>query len=106
VLSAAARCLAAHPDAAVRDGRNAVVFAMKANEIASEHSAEVFDVLGMAFAETGDFTNAVACAQNAINLGTEAKLVDVVAFQARLELYQKNQPWREAFGLTNTPVGN
>jgi tetratricopeptide (TPR) repeat protein len=106
VLSAAARCLATHPDAAVRDGRNAVVFAMKANEIASEHSAEVFDVLGMAFAETGDFTNAVACAQNAVNLGTEAKLADVPAFQTRLELYQKNQPWREAFALTNAPVGN
>lgn len=106
VLSTVARCLAAHPDATVRDGRNALACALKANEISGEQSAEVFDVLGMAFAETGDFTNAVASARSAIDLGTEAKRVDVPAYQARLELYQNNLPWREAFALTNAPVGN
>ncbi|HEV2691667.1 MAG TPA: tetratricopeptide repeat protein [Verrucomicrobiae bacterium] len=106
VLTTVARCLAADPDAAVRDGRNAVVFAMKANELAYEHNAAVFDVLGMAFAETGDFTNAVASAENAIELGTEAKMADVPAFQNRLELYRKQQPWREAFAATNAPAQN
>lgn len=101
VLSTVARYLAAHPDAAVRDGQHALVFAFKANDLAHQNNADIADVLGMALAETGDFTNAMISAQNALNLGRAARRVDLGDFETRLELYQKNQPWRESFALTN-----
>jgi hypothetical protein len=50
----------------------------------------------MAFAEAGDFTNAVASAQNALELAEAGKLNRIAAIHQRLELYQKQQPWREA----------
>ena len=59
----------------------------------------------MAFAETGDFTNAVTSAHNALELAETGKLNGAEAIRRRLELYQNQQPWRESFRATNAPVG-
>ena len=44
----------------VRDGRTALLLAIKANTLTGGSQPFVLDVLGMACAETGDFTNATA----------------------------------------------
>ncbi len=106
ILSATAHYLAANENAAARDGRNAVILALKASELSGRSQPSVFDILGMALAATGDFTNAVACAQNALDLANLAKLKKLEPLQRRVELYKKNQPWRESFRATNAPVKN
>ena len=59
-----------------------------------------------ALAETGDFSNAVVCAQNALDLATTAKMNNLERLRRRLELYQIHQPWRENFRATNAPAKN
>jgi hypothetical protein len=63
----------------------------------------VLDALGMACAETGDFTNAQEVAQRAVEIAAAVKLKDLDSIQHRLELYQNHQPWRESFLATNAP---
>ena len=106
ILSATAHYLAANENADARDGRNAVVLALKASELSGRNQPGVFDILGMALAETGDFTNAVTCAQNALDLANLAKMKKLEPLQRRVELYKQNQPWRESFRATNAPVKN
>jgi tetratricopeptide (TPR) repeat protein len=102
-LATVAHYLAANENAAARDGKNALLLAHKANDLSGHVQPLVLDILGMAFAETGDFTNAVACARQAQELAQMAKLKDLEAIQLRLELYKKGQPWRESFRATNAP---
>ena len=103
-LAYAARVLAANENAAARDGRAALALAAKANILAGGSQPFVFDALGMAFAETGDFTNAQVCAQNALDLATAAQMKNLEPLEKRLERYQNRQPWRESFRDTNAPA--
>jgi tetratricopeptide (TPR) repeat protein len=96
--------LAANDNAAARDGRNALTLAIKADELSNHTQPIVIDILGMAFAENGYFTNAIACAQNALVLASAAQLQNTQSLQMRLELYKKNLPWRESFRATNAPA--
>jgi Flp pilus assembly protein TadD len=102
-LATIAHYLAASDDDATRDGKSALVLALKANEISGQNQPVVFDILGMAFAANGDFTNAVNCAQNALSLANAEKLKGTEQISARLELYRKSLPWRETFRATNAP---
>jgi tetratricopeptide (TPR) repeat protein len=101
-LAAVAHYLAANTNDAARDGQSAVVLALEAKGLAGQPEPKVLDVLGMAFAATGDFNDAVLCAQKAVEIAAEQK--DVDALRLRLELYQKQQPWRESFRATNAPA--
>jgi tetratricopeptide (TPR) repeat protein len=100
-LAAVAHYLAANPNDAARDSQSAVVLALEANGLAGRPAPKVLDVLGMAFAATGDFNDAVLCAQKAAQA---AEQKDAGAMRQRLELYQKQQPWRESFRATNAPA--
>jgi tetratricopeptide (TPR) repeat protein len=104
ILAYTAHVLAANENAAARDGRAALTLAAKANLLAGGSQPFVFDALGMALAETGDFTNALTCAQNALDLATAAQMKNLEPIQRRLALYQARQPWRESFRVTNAPV--
>ena len=106
ILATTAYYLAANENAAARDGKNALGLALKANEISGRSQPMVFDVLGMACAENGDFTNAQICAENALTLATAAKLKSLEPLQQRLELYKNKKPWRESFRATNAPAKN
>lgn len=106
ILAITARYLAANENAAVRDGRAALILATKANLLAGGNQPMVFDVLGMACAETGDFANAETCAQNALTLANNARMKNTGQIQERLDRYQKRQPWRESFRATNAPAKN
>lgn len=97
ILAYTAHILAADENPAARDGSNALTFALKANELTFGSQPLVLDILGMAYAETGDFNNAMTCAQNALELAGAAKLENREAMRHRLELYKNHQPWREFF---------
>jgi len=96
-LATVAHYLAANENAADRDEKNSLPLALKANELSGHRQPMVFDILGMALAANGDFTNAVTCAQNALEIAASAQLKKTEPIQARLELYKKNLPWRESF---------
>jgi tetratricopeptide (TPR) repeat protein len=102
-LAIVARYLAANANAAARDTQGALLLAVKANDLSGNQQPEVLDVLGMAFAANGNFTNAVDCAQNALENAQVSKLKDITPIQQRLALYQNHQPWRESFQSTNRP---
>ena len=105
-LATTAHYLAANENAAARDGKGALVLALKANDLSGHVQPMVFDILGMALAENGDFTNAVICAQSALDLANAAQMQNTGQLQTRLELYKNKQPWRESFRATNAPVKN
>ena len=89
----------------IRDGHAAVVMALKAGALTGGTQPEILDALAMSYAELGDFNEAQQTMQNAI---TEAKLADLTndlaAFQKRLQLYQNQQPFRQSFTNSPTPV--
>jgi tetratricopeptide (TPR) repeat protein len=105
-LAAAARFLAVNENAAARDAQAALALASKANVLSGANQPVYFDVLGMACAANGDFTNAEICAQNALTLAQAAHLRNTGEIQRRLELYKKHMPWLESFRATNLPAKN
>jgi len=108
VLILGAQVLAASEDGTARDGKTALMLAFRANDLTGHTQPLVFDAMGMACAELGDFTNAQACAQTAVRLGASLHLENLAALQERLDRYQQHQPWRESFreSLTPAPAGN
>jgi tetratricopeptide (TPR) repeat protein len=104
ILAYTAHVLAANENPQIRDGRNALVLAVKAKVLTGDAQPYVLDALGMACAETGDFTNAQEVTQRAIDLATAAKMKKLEPLQQRLQLYKNHRPWRESFLATNTPV--
>jgi tetratricopeptide (TPR) repeat protein len=102
-VATVAHYLAANENAAARDGKNALLLAIKANDRSGRIQPMVFDILGMALAENGDFTNAIACVQNALDLASAAGINNTGQLQTRLELYKNKLPWRESFRATNAP---
>jgi cytochrome c-type biogenesis protein CcmH/NrfG len=104
-LAAVARYIAANADATARDPQTALLFARKAGDLSANRQPEVFDVMGMAFAAMGDFSNAVISAQTALKFTPAARLTEAGPIRQRLELYQNHQPWLESFRATNAPPG-
>jgi Tfp pilus assembly protein PilF len=106
VLAFAARVLATDEAAGVRDGAAALDFARRANALTDGAHPLALDVLGMALAESRDFTNAAACAQKIIELAEAAQIKDADEIKTRLALYQLGKPWRESFRATNAPANH
>jgi protein O-mannosyl-transferase len=106
ILAYTAHVLAADENPHIRDGKAALLLAAKANALTGGAQPFVLDALGMACAETGDFTNALDVTQRALDLATAAKVKDREGIQQRLQLYKNHQPWRESFLFTNSPPKN
>ena len=87
--------------AEVRDGKAAITLAEKAVSLTSRANADFVDTLAAAFAEAGQFTNAVSAENKAIGLLTNQKVID--DYSARLKLYESNTPYREVLTDTNAP---
>jgi tetratricopeptide (TPR) repeat protein len=83
--------LATAADGKLRDGARALAAAQKAVALADEDASRL-DTLAAAYAESGQFTEAVATEQRAIQLTPAA---DRAALEARLALYQQHKPYRE-----------
>ncbi len=103
VLATAAHYLAANENAAARDGQLALTLAQKADALAAHSQPVVLDILGMAYANSGDFSNATVCAKQAVDLANAAQLPAAGDMQKRWAQYNSGQPWRESFRSTNAP---
>lgn len=88
--------LATTPDAGLRDGREAVVLAQRA-EALGDPSPATLDALAAALAETGRYADAAAAARRAIETarsgGDESRAAEIAE---RLRLYEQGQPYRSA----------
>jgi tetratricopeptide (TPR) repeat protein len=96
-LACRARIRATCPDASLRDGKLAVTEATRACTQSHWGVEAWIDTLAAAYAETGDFAQAVKWQQQAIDMLGVSKsgLYNPEESQARLELYQAGQPYRE-----------
>jgi serine/threonine-protein kinase len=80
-------------DASLRNGRIAVEQAQKAVAATNRKDPNVLDTLAAAYAENGQFDQAVRTQKEAMVLITsETALKD---YRSRLDLYEANEPYRE-----------
>jgi len=95
VLNQAAWVQATSPDAALRHAAAAVDLATKAVRL-SGGGPEFLDTLSAAYAEAGNFPEAIATAERALGMTvTTAKTKLAEGLKTRLALYRKGAPFRE-----------
>jgi len=87
-----ASVLAACADDEVRDGARAVELAERACRLTRWKDAEMLDALAAAYAEAGQFHQAIDYQSKAISLATEKEAED---YRRRLKLYRSRKPYRE-----------
>ena len=97
--------LASCPDAAFRNGPEAVRLATRACELTDYGKPLLIGTLAAAQAEAGDFLAAIATAERAAALATSLNLDDVAARNRELlQLYRQNQPFHEKREETTDPL--
>ena len=83
--------LATSPVGAYRDGTAAILYAKRACDLSSWKDPSPLDTLAAAYAEAGQFDQAVQCQTSALKVGGN---VDRDEYEARLAMYQKREPYR------------
>ena len=97
LLSDTAWTLATNPNASVRNGTEAVELAERAFRLSSENEPIILDKLAAAYAEAGRFPEALATARKALDLAAQQNKRGLAeALQARIALYEKGKPYRQA----------
>lgn len=82
------------PDEKFRDGKKALEFAKKAVELSGGKDPDILDTQAAALAELGRFDEAVKLQEQVVrDVGDTGDLATAV--RARLERYQKNEPYRQ-----------
>jgi len=94
-LIGAARILATTTDDTLRNGAEAVTLSSRANDFTSGTNPSVLDVVAEAYAEAGQFSQALTFANRALDLAV-AKGDDAMAtaIRSRIQLYTNNTPYR------------
>ncbi|MCP4590589.1 MAG: sulfatase-like hydrolase/transferase [bacterium] len=88
--------LATSADAKLRDGAEAVRLAGLADAAAGGKDASVLDTLAAAYAEAGQFDEAIATARRAAKLADQGKQASLAQrIRIRMASYQNHQPCRE-----------
>jgi serine/threonine-protein kinase len=82
------------PDQSGRDGRKAVDLATKACEMTQWNDTHALDTLAAAFAEAGDFDEAIKWQAHALSL-IAATAEERAGVEKRLALYQDHHPYRQ-----------
>jgi tetratricopeptide (TPR) repeat protein len=85
--------LATSPDAGLRDGKRAVELARSVDQISGGTNASVLDVLAAAYAEAGQYPEAVETARRALAASAPGGFSDSI--RERLKLYQASMPYHE-----------
>jgi tetratricopeptide (TPR) repeat protein len=92
----AARILSSSSDPTLRNGAEAVGFAKQANDLTKGSDPDVLDTLAAAYAEAGEYDQALDAANRALNLaaanGDSAK---ASAIRYRIGLYTDGKPYRQ-----------
>jgi len=100
-----ARILATCADDGVRNGAEAVQLAQDACRLTNSSRPDALEALAAAYAETGQFGDAVAAANKALELARASKQENLVAeVTARLASYSASRPWRLAAPPVNPAV--
>jgi tetratricopeptide (TPR) repeat protein len=95
-LARIAWVLATSPDASIRNGAKAVELARQADQLAGGKNPELAATLAAAYAEAGQFTEAITAAQRAMQLATsENNAALTAALKAQLKFYQAGSPFRD-----------
>ncbi|PWU09748.1 MAG: hypothetical protein C5B50_26820 [Verrucomicrobia bacterium] len=95
-LNSVAWILATSKTDSLRDGAEAVRLATQATQASPNADPASLDVLAAAYAETGNFSNAVATAQRAVDQAWFAGQTNLVnSIRSRLALYQAGKPFHE-----------
>ena len=77
----------------LRDGSKAVAYAQQASTLTGGRNAGILSILAAAYAETGDFDNAINCQKQALALVSDLEFR--MEFAAELRLYESRQPFRD-----------
>jgi Flp pilus assembly protein TadD len=96
VLNDLAWLMATSPDAALRNGSEAVALASRAVTLTQQHEPMLLGTLAAAYAEAGDFDKAAETQQKAVELANQqgnARLASLL--QGRLALLQGKTPIRQ-----------
>lgn len=83
------------PDKVIRDGKRALELANSAGQLTYWKKPEVLDTLAAAYAEAGNFPEAIGWEQRALDLGKSLSEDTQNEYRSRLALYLKGQPYRE-----------
>ncbi len=85
------------PIAALRNGAEAVDYARRANELCQGHRADILDTLAAAYAEAGQFPDAIGTAHRALDLAEQQNNPSLaMALRARITLYEAGKPFHES----------
>jgi Flp pilus assembly protein TadD len=88
--------LATCPDESVRNGIDAISYAQWACQLTAYKRPGIVGTLAAAYADAGDFSNAVSTAETAIKLATDAGNTQFAEQnQQLLQLYRAGKPYRE-----------
>ncbi len=88
--------LATSSQASLRDGNRAVELAERANRLTGGENPNILSTLAAAYAEAGQFNEALASVRRAMELAREAGQQDMVQqLDGALKLYEAGQPFRE-----------
>jgi len=94
VLNNLAWLLATVNDASVRDADKAVKFALRACELTEHKNPVILDTLAAAYAAAGRFNDAIATAEQAINIVKASGRNDIInEIQNRVELYKAGRAY-------------
>jgi hypothetical protein len=95
--------LATHPDAALRDGAEAVVLGER-SALLTNNAAEALDTLAAAYAEAGRSDSAIATAQRALASARAGGKQELAAqIETRLQRYRAGHAWRQRPAGSNAP---
>jgi Flp pilus assembly protein TadD len=97
VLNNLAWLLATLPDDSLRNGKEAVELAEKANVLTGGKNVIILGTLAAAYAESNRFNDAIATAQKAIQLAELTNQKEFAEKNAKLlKLYSESKPYRES----------
>ena len=95
-LGRAAWVLATSPDPSVRNGLKAVELARQAGELSGGKDPVILGTLAAAYAEAGNFPEAIATARHALQLAvSQNNGIVAAALQTELESYLAGSPFRD-----------
>ena len=94
-LNEMALLLATNPNASIRNGPEAVELAQRAAKLSQGMEPAILVALATAYAEAGQFADAVATAQRAINLTPAEDKASLASLREQIELYRAGSRYRE-----------
>jgi len=88
--------LSTHPDESLRNGKEAIELVVTALKAQSGNASSLLDTLAAAYAEEGQFGQAVAIAKKAIEVARASGQLDQAkSMESRLRLYEAEKPYRD-----------